>query len=106
IAAAVMYLTIVNADRFGGFHDDGIYVTTAKALASGNGYRIISLPGEPAETKYPPLYPFLLSLVWRAKPNFPQNLWPMICLSVAPTLGFRAIGSKYPVDHAYAPSGQ
>lgn len=106
IAAAVMYLTIVNADRFGGFHDDGIYVTTAKALASGNGYRIISLPGEPAETKYPPLYPFLLSLVWRAKSNFPENLRPMICLSVAATLGFLAIVWKYLIDQAYATAGQ
>src|SRR5437879_3951892 len=28
-------------------HDDGVYTVTAKALAEGNGYRLISLPGEP-----------------------------------------------------------
>src|SRR5215468_8168377 len=106
IAAAVIYWTIVNPDRFGGFHDDGIYVTTAKSLASGNGYRIISLPGEPAETKYPPLYPFLLSLVWRAKSSFPENLLPVLCLSIAATLGFLAIVWKYLIDQAYATAWQ
>lgn len=60
--------------RFGDFHDDSIYYVTAKSLASGGGYRIESLPAEPAQTKYPPLYPLLLSLAWRLDPQFPRNL--------------------------------
>ena len=59
------------------FHDDGVYVVTAKALAEGQGYRIISIPGAPPQTKYPILFPWLLSLVWRAFPAFPANL-PML----------------------------
>jgi len=64
-----------NADlpRFGDFHDDGIYYVCAKSLAMGQ-YRIESLPGAPPQTKYPPLYPLLLSLAWRMDPSFPQNL--------------------------------
>lgn len=60
--------------RFGDFHDDSVYFVTAKSLASGNGYRIESLPGEPNQTKYPPLYPLLLSIAWRIDPQFPHNL--------------------------------
>ena len=60
--------------RFGDFHDDSVYYVTAKSLASGSGYRIESLPGEPAQTKYPPLFPMLLSLAWRLDPQFPGNL--------------------------------
>jgi hypothetical protein len=57
-----------------GGHDDGVYFVGAKALASGEGHKIVSLPGEPWQTKYPPLYPLLLSLVWKIAPDFPQNL--------------------------------
>ena len=60
--------------RFGDFHDDSVYYVTAKSLASGGGYRIESLPGEPAQTKYPPLYPLLLSVAWKLDPQFPRNL--------------------------------
>lgn len=60
--------------RFGEIHDDSLYFVSAKSLAEGKGYRIQSLPGEPWQTKYPPLYPLLLSVAWRVNPNFPQNL--------------------------------
>jgi hypothetical protein len=60
--------------RFGDLHDDSLYYVSAKSLADGGGYRIESLPGEPAQTKYPPLYPLLLSVAWRLEPRFPDNL--------------------------------
>jgi hypothetical protein len=60
--------------RFGEFHDAAIYMTTAKSLAEGNGYRIESLPGQPFQTKYPPLYPAFLSLAWAFGESFPGNL--------------------------------
>ncbi len=59
---------------FGDLHDDALYYVSAKSLADGGGYRIESLPGEPSQTKYPPLYPLLLSLAWHISPQFPQNL--------------------------------
>lgn len=58
----------------GQFHDASLYWVSAKSLAQGSGYRILSLPGEPFQTKYPPLYPLALSLIWRAIPRFPDNL--------------------------------
>src|SRR5579862_4805320 len=60
--------------HFGHLHDDSIYFVCAKSLATGAGYRILSLPGRPYQTKYPPLLPALLSIVWRINPHFPENL--------------------------------
>ena len=60
--------------RFGDLHDDSLYYVSAKSLADGGGYRIESLPGEPSQTKYPPLYPLLLSIAWHIDPQFPHNL--------------------------------
>jgi hypothetical protein len=50
----------------GVFYDDGAYVVLARALAEGHGYRALNLPGAPPGVHYPPGYPALLSLVWRA----------------------------------------
>jgi hypothetical protein len=60
--------------NLGLFGDDGIYWVAAKSLADGNGYRVLSLPGQPWAAKYPPLYPLFLSAAWRLDPVFPRNL--------------------------------
>lgn len=58
------------------FHDDGIYAVVAKALAEGDGYRVVSLPGAPAQTKYPFLFSFLISLLWRTTRGLYGNRVP------------------------------
>ena len=45
--------------HFGILQDDGVYLIDAQALAQGAGYRILSLPAQPFDTRYPPLYPTL-----------------------------------------------
>ena len=60
--------------EFGRLHDDGLLFVSAKGLAAGAGFRILSLPEQPAQTKYPVLYPLYMSLVWRLNPHFPENL--------------------------------
>src|SRR4051794_14262756 len=60
--------------HFGILQDDGLYFIDGKSLAEGSGYRILSLPAQPHETRYPPLYPLYLSLAWRAMPSYPANL--------------------------------
>jgi hypothetical protein len=67
------YWIAFRAPAIGTYHDDGIYLVTAKALAEGKGYRILSLPGEPPQTKYPILFPAVLSVAWRMFPRFPEN---------------------------------
>lgn len=75
---------------FGMYHDDGVYLVSADSLLDGRGYRIISLPTEPFQTKYPIGYPFLLSLCLRILPPFPANLIGLetvqVMLSVAAIL--------------------
>jgi hypothetical protein len=60
--------------EFASLHDDGVLFVTAKSIAEG-GYRIASLPENPLQTKFPPLYPLYLSSIWRINPNFPDNLY-------------------------------
>jgi hypothetical protein len=75
LALALSSLAFFSAPNIIGlFHDDGIYAVVAKALSEGNGYRIISLPGEPYQTKYPFLYSYLISWAWSLNPHFPDNV--------------------------------
>jgi len=74
VLVVAAYLAAWRAPAVGFFHDDGLYAVTAKALAEGQGYRITSLPTPIPQTKYPVLFPALLSIVWRAYPAFPANL--------------------------------
>lgn len=59
---------------FGDLQDDGLYFTCAKSIAEHGSYRILFLPEAPVQTKYPPLYPWVLSWIWRFSPSFPENL--------------------------------
>lgn len=102
LGAFFLYLALLAPEKFGAHYDDSVYVVTAKALAKGQGYRIVSLPYEPAQTKYPPFYPFLLSLIWRACPQFPQNLTAMMLLSVVATISFFGLTWRYLVKQGYA----
>src|SRR5580692_2323512 len=54
---------------FARLHDDGLLFSSARSLGSGAGYRIPSLPENPYQTKYPPLYPALLSVIWKVNPE-------------------------------------
>jgi hypothetical protein len=66
----------------GVYHDDGIYISTAKALAEGDGYRLINLPDSPFQTKYPILYPAVLAVIWKLGPSFPANIMIMQFLNM------------------------
>jgi hypothetical protein len=70
------------ANLFGAYHDDSIYFSSAKALAQGQGDIMPGFPGAPPQTKYPVLYPWLLSWVWRTFPAFPENVAAGIGLTV------------------------
>ena len=56
------------------YHDDGIYFVSAKSLAETGTFAIDSLPKQPPQTKYPPLFPAVLSIAWRMEPHYPGNL--------------------------------
>jgi hypothetical protein len=98
------YLLIVPG-VVGTWHDDGLYLATGKAIAEGRGYILPNLPVELPQTKYPPLLPFLFSIIWKINPRFPSNtlLFQLLCLaSLSVALGiyylfflrFRYAGGK------------
>jgi hypothetical protein len=58
----------------GVYYDDGIYLILGRALAGGEGLRYLNLPGLPAATHYPPLYPAVLALCWRLGGDLPAAL--------------------------------
>jgi len=94
--------------QLGAYHDDAVLWLSAQSLAGNHGYRIPQLPENPAQTKYPPLYPALLSLVWRFAGAFPGNLPFVTALQwsfYAPYLGlvwlfFRQCGFSAPFAYA------
>ncbi len=75
-AALVLMVAIITITPWpvGSFQDDAIYTILAKALATGQGYRMIDLPGSPNATHYPPGYPLFLAILWKIWPQFPQNV--------------------------------
>ena len=73
LALAVAVLT-VTPWPVGVFQDDAIYVVLAKALATGEGFRMTNLPGAPHATHFPPGYPLLLAALWKLFPSFPDNI--------------------------------
>lgn len=54
---------------FGDSHDETLYMSSARSIAEGNGYTAPNLPGAPPQTKYPPLYSAVLSVLWRLAPD-------------------------------------
>jgi len=64
----------ISTDDFGLYHDDGIYVVTARSPAVTGKFRITSLPEEPYQRKYPIVFPPMLFVVWRIAGDFPANI--------------------------------
>lgn len=88
--AAIVYMLALTP-FIGDGYDDARYITLARSLAEGKGYRLLSMPDMPLETKYPPGWPLLLSLVWRIRPFFPANGVWFKGMSVLFTLGCVAV---------------
>ena len=65
MVATYLLTSIADVYRVGVLSDDGVYAVLGKALAEGLGYHSIHLVGSPVQVKYPPGFPFILSLLWR-----------------------------------------
>jgi hypothetical protein len=86
LATLAIYLLRVN-DVAGLMLDDAWYTLLGKSLADGTGYRIISSAKEAILPLYPPGLPALLSLVFRASPDFPHNVPLLKSVSIAAMMG-------------------
>jgi len=78
----------------GSYGDDARYVVLAKALREQGRYRLLQVPGEPAETMFPPGYPAALALAWSPSASGTANLersrWVNLVL-VGPLAGALAL---------------
>jgi hypothetical protein len=70
--------------------DDAWYIILARALAQGDGYRLISSAVAEILPTVPPGFPALLSLVYRINPAYPDNLVWMKLMSFAAIAGLAA----------------
>lgn len=64
-ALLILIFSRIVVPAVGTFRDDGIYLSSARALAQGKGYVIDILPGSPPNTKYPPLTSAFLAVPYR-----------------------------------------
>jgi len=76
-------VSVTLTEQVGMYSDDGVYTAAAKSLAEHGTYRLINVPGEPYETKAPPVYAALLGLAWKGNPQFPQNVYALKALNLS-----------------------
>jgi len=70
ILIAVLHFSSVNNEINGLGGDNAYYILLAKSLASFDGYRGFT-PGNPPHTKYPPVFPLMLTpVIWLFGINF------------------------------------
>lgn len=91
-----LLIYVLRLDRIiGMFVDDAWYVLLAKALATGQGYTLLNSPSPGILPLYPPAFPFLLSLVYRLSPSFPDNLQLLKAVSIVAMLGAGVVAYRY-----------
>ena len=75
--------------------DDGWYVMLAKALARREGYWLVNAPFEHILPLYPPAFPGLLSLIFQAGTEFPDNVWLLKSVSMVAMLAVALLSYLY-----------
>lgn len=97
-AGAIVGFTLFSVITFisaGVFWDDGVYLITARALANGEGYRFLHLPGAPPAVHYPPGWPAILAVAWKLFPTFPGNLGVFAFINVILAAAGAALACAY-----------
>jgi hypothetical protein len=96
VAALTVVISLLTVSPWpvGIFEDDAMYAILGKALADGQGYRFLNLPGTPYATHYPPGYPAFLAMFWKLFPGFPDNAVVFKFANVG-LAGLGAIGAYY-----------
>ncbi len=100
-AAALVWL-VRDMPYFGLPYDDGMYFSSAKALAENGTYRLPYLPVPTPDTNHPPLYSAYLSLVWLLDPVFPRNLSVAIWFAWLPLPLLVWVSSAFWREHAFS----
>jgi hypothetical protein len=96
VLAIALPIYLLRLDRVVGMViDDAWYVMLAKALAEGRGYWLVNAPIDGILPGYPPGFPALLSLVFRFRPDFPDNVWMLKGVSIVAMLGVALLSYVY-----------
>ncbi len=96
IVSTVSLVYVFRLDRAAGLMvDDAWYILLAKALAGGDGYRLISSATVAIMPVVPPGFPALLAPVFVFGPAFPGNLLLLKAISVAAVAGVGAATYYY-----------
>ncbi|MDO8680603.1 MAG: hypothetical protein Q7R30_18965 [Acidobacteriota bacterium] len=103
IAVAVTAIYALRIDPVAGLIvDDAWYIVLAKAIAQGDGYRLISSATAQILPAFPPGFPAILSVVFRASPEYPGNLWLLKSVSIVAMLGVGLVTYRYLVRYRSA----
>ncbi len=95
-ASGALAVYVLRLDHAAGLIvDDAWYVVLAKALAEGEGYRLISSGAAQILPAVPPGFPLLLSTVFGVHPEFPANVPALKAVSIAAMSGVGAITYRY-----------
>ncbi len=83
VVLTVLLVTIRSQEPIGAgiYYDDGAYLALARSVAEGAGYTYSNLPGAVPGVKYPPAYPAVLALTWKAFGLYPENLTALKALN-------------------------
>ncbi|MGB5675541.1 MAG: hypothetical protein WBO43_13430, partial [Gemmatimonadota bacterium] len=83
VVLTVMMVTIRSQEPIGAgiYYDDGAYLALARSVAEGDGYAYSNLPGHVPGVKYPPAYPAVLAVTWKAFGLYPENLTALKALN-------------------------
>jgi hypothetical protein len=94
---SALALYVLRLDHVAGLiGDDAWYAVLAKAIAEGEGPRLIGSAGlHVLSPVYPPGFPALLSLVFLVTPAYPANLLFLKSLSVAAMIGAGVLTYRY-----------
>ena len=83
VVLTVLMVTIRSQEPIGAgiYYDDGAYLALARSVAAGDGYTYSNLPGHVPGVKYPPAYPAVLAVTWKAFGLYPENLTALKALN-------------------------
>jgi hypothetical protein len=96
IGAAAVTVYLLRLDDVAGLIvDDAWYVVLAKALAQGDGYRLVSSGTAQILPVVPPGFPLLLSPIFGVNAGFPANVVLLKAVSIAAMLALGVVTYRY-----------
>jgi hypothetical protein len=100
IAVAILAVYLLRLDSAAGLIvDDAWYVVLARALAQGNGYRLISSAVTEIMPAVPPGYPLILAPLFILNPAFPGNVMLLKSVSITAMMGVGYVVYVYLINH-------